>query len=199
MYPLFGIPLPMCVINKTHICKAHLNDSRIVLWWDLSRVEKCYSCVSFWCFSPSFWVVVRCKIASTWYEGVKNAPFDRQREGKTLSIEPLFWSLVGSLHLRKWFLFFSRIFIFWCLPSPPLLLLLVDFSHDSGCQMVPFFGPWVPWLNMKANVYVGGIGGYRTCMAISVENKSFCEVPKYVINTRPHYPKLMKFMDELPK
>ena len=27
----------------------------------------------------------------------------------------------------------------------------------------------------------------------SVENKSFCEVPKYVINTRPHCPKLMKF------
>ena len=33
----------------------------------------------------------------------------------------------------------------------------------------------------------------------SIENKSFCEVPKYVINTRPHCPKLMKFMDELPK
>ena len=24
-------------------------------------------------------------------------------------------------------------------------------------------------------------------MASSAENKSFCEVPKYVINTRPHY------------
>ena len=34
---------------------------------------------------------------------------------------------------------------------------------------------------------------YRTCMANSAENKSFCEVPKYVINTRPHCPKLMKF------
>ena len=34
---------------------------------------------------------------------------------------------------------------------------------------------------------------YRTCMANSAENKSFCEVPKYVINTRPHYPQLMKF------
>ena len=34
---------------------------------------------------------------------------------------------------------------------------------------------------------------YRTCMASSVENRSFCEVPKYVINTRPHCLKLMKF------
>ena len=34
---------------------------------------------------------------------------------------------------------------------------------------------------------------YRTCMASSAENKSFYEVPKYVINTRPHCPKLMKF------
>ena len=34
---------------------------------------------------------------------------------------------------------------------------------------------------------------YRTCMAGSAENKSFCEVPKYVINTLPHCPKLMKF------
>ena len=34
---------------------------------------------------------------------------------------------------------------------------------------------------------------YRACMGSSAENKSFCEVPKYVINTRPHYPKLMKF------
>ena len=33
----------------------------------------------------------------------------------------------------------------------------------------------------------------RTCMASSAKNKSFCEVPKYVINTRPHNPKLMKF------
>ena len=40
---------------------------------------------------------------------------------------------------------------------------------------------------------------YPTCMANSAENKSFCEVPKYVINTRSHCPKLMKFMDELPK
>ena len=40
---------------------------------------------------------------------------------------------------------------------------------------------------------------YRMCMANLAENKSFCEVPKYVINTRPHCPKLMKFMDELPK
>ena len=34
---------------------------------------------------------------------------------------------------------------------------------------------------------------YCTCMASSAENKSFCEVPKYVINTRPRCPKLMKF------
>ena len=34
---------------------------------------------------------------------------------------------------------------------------------------------------------------YRTRMAILVENKSFCEVLKYVINTRPHCPELMKF------
>ena len=40
---------------------------------------------------------------------------------------------------------------------------------------------------------------YRTCMASLAKNKSFCEVPKFVINTRPHCPKLMKFMDELPK
>ena len=40
---------------------------------------------------------------------------------------------------------------------------------------------------------------YRTCMANSEENKSFCEVPKYVLNTRPHCPKLIKFMNELPK
>ena len=38
-----------------------------------------------------------------------------------------------------------------------------------------------------------GILWYRTYMASSAENKSFCEVPKYVINTRPHCPKLMKF------
>ena len=40
---------------------------------------------------------------------------------------------------------------------------------------------------------------YRTCKASSAENKSFCDVPKYVINTTPHCPNLMKFMDELPK
>ena len=45
----------------------------------------------------------------------------------------------------------------------------------------------------------GNKSKYRTCMANLAENKSFCEVPKYVINTRPHCPKLMKFMDELPK
>ena len=27
-------------------------------------------------------------------------------------------------------------------------------------------------------------------MANSAENKSFCELPKYVINTRPHCPKV---------
>jgi hypothetical protein len=31
-------------------------------------------------------------------------------------------------------------------------------------------------------------------MANAAENKSFCEVLKYVINTRPHCPKLMNFM-----
>ena len=40
---------------------------------------------------------------------------------------------------------------------------------------------------------------YHTCMASSAKNKSFCEVLKYVKNTRPHCPKLMKFMDVLPK
>ena len=40
---------------------------------------------------------------------------------------------------------------------------------------------------------------YRTYMASSAENKSFCEVLKYVITTRPHCPKLMKFMNLLPK
>ena len=34
---------------------------------------------------------------------------------------------------------------------------------------------------------------YHTCMANSTENKSFCEVPKYVINTRPHCPKLINY------
>ena len=34
---------------------------------------------------------------------------------------------------------------------------------------------------------------YRTWMTSSAKTKSFCEVPKYVINTRPHCPKLMKF------
>ena len=34
---------------------------------------------------------------------------------------------------------------------------------------------------------------YRTCMANSAENESFYKVPKYLINTRPHCPKLMKF------
>ena len=34
---------------------------------------------------------------------------------------------------------------------------------------------------------------YCTCMASLTENKSFCEVRKYVINTRSHCPKLMKF------
>ena len=34
---------------------------------------------------------------------------------------------------------------------------------------------------------------YRTCMANSAKYKSFCEVPKHLINTRPHCPKLMKF------
>jgi hypothetical protein len=128
--PLFGIPLPMCVINKTHICKTHLNDSHTVPWWDLSRVQKCYSYVSLRCFPPSFRVVVRCKIASTWYEGVKNAPFDRQHEGKTF----INWTtllinggLIASMKV---------IFVFRCLPSPPLLLLLVDFSHNIGCQIL---------------------------------------------------------------
>ena len=40
---------------------------------------------------------------------------------------------------------------------------------------------------------------HRTYVANSAENKSICEVPKYVINTRSHCPKLMKFMNELPK
>ena len=40
---------------------------------------------------------------------------------------------------------------------------------------------------------------YRTCMASSAENKSFREVLKYVINTRSHCPKLMKFINELSK
>ena len=34
---------------------------------------------------------------------------------------------------------------------------------------------------------------FRTYMASSVENRSSCELSKYVINTRPHCPKLMKF------
>ena len=33
---------------------------------------------------------------------------------------------------------------------------------------------------------------YRMCMAISGEYKSVCEVPKCMINTRPHCPELMK-------
>ena len=42
-------------------------------------------------------------------------------------------------------------------------------------------------------------GYYHTCMASSAENKSFCDVLKYVINTRSHCPKLMKFINELSK
>ena len=34
---------------------------------------------------------------------------------------------------------------------------------------------------------------YHTCMARLTENKSFCEVPKYVINTRPDCSKLTNF------
>ena len=30
-------------------------------------------------------------------------------------------------------------------------------------------------------------------MTSSAKNKSFCEVPKYVINSMPHCPQLMKF------
>ena len=34
---------------------------------------------------------------------------------------------------------------------------------------------------------------YRTCMASSAKNKSFCEVPKHVMNPRPRCPKSIKF------
>ena len=40
---------------------------------------------------------------------------------------------------------------------------------------------------------VAGRLDYRTCMASLVKYKSFCEVPKYVINARSYCPKLMQF------
>ena len=52
---------------------------------------------------------------------------------------------------------------------------------------------WVPSLLHINYLY------YRTYMANSAENKSFCEVPKYVINTRPHWPKLMKVHEWIAK
>ena len=42
--------------------------------------------------------------------------------------------------------------------------------------------------------FMGRSWDYRTCMASSAENKSFCELSKYVINTRPHCPQLIKIL-----
>ena len=76
----------------------------------------------------------------------------------------------------------------------PITNYLRDFVLDlEKYQVVQFFLMQEDRKQEDCNFF-----WYCTCMASSAEYKSFCEVPKYVINTRPHCPKLMKFMDEFP-
>ena len=87
-----------------------------------------------------------------------------------------------------------------------VFLILIHVIKFVICIFNTFIGIIVVIIKLKEerpkNMHVLFIKltfNYPTCMANSAENKSFCEVPKYVINTRPHCPMLVKFMDELPK
>ena len=76
---------------------------------------------------------------------------------------------------------------------------LLDMNQPWTCskRVCLYCNPFHPWRmalhKCHSSPWVLHVGYYRTCMASSAENKSLLEVPKYVINTRPHCPKLIKF------
>lgn len=65
--------------------------------------RKCYSCVSFWYFFPSFRVVAMCKTMYTWLKELCMSPLTINMNVRLYHIEPLFWSMVDLLHLRMRF------------------------------------------------------------------------------------------------
>ena len=110
---------------------------------------------------------------ASWFVFLWHVP--KQQNLRYVKVE----SLSNALLL---FIRFSLNWTQWC-----------SFSHRASPKPA---NPWVHWIVIDGsqtwlNILV--VKKYYTSMAYSAKNKSFCEVPKYVINTWPHCPNLMKF------